>query len=146
LPVQLLWLNLVTNGIQGVAIAFEPGEGDTLKRKPRSPRRADLQSADDRADDVAVLVMGGVGFGAFHWMIANGWNEAEARNVLAAVDGAVRELPHRQLPLGDEVGLRSRFAPAQPDAGKLGTSRSTRGTRRGSDCCCMSRVSTIGRR
>ena len=27
LPVQLLWLNLVTNGIQDVALAFEPGEG-----------------------------------------------------------------------------------------------------------------------
>jgi magnesium-transporting ATPase (P-type) len=26
LPVQLLWLNLVTNGIQDIALAFEPGE------------------------------------------------------------------------------------------------------------------------
>ncbi|HUE83312.1 MAG TPA: HAD-IC family P-type ATPase [Pyrinomonadaceae bacterium] len=38
LPVQLLWLNLVTNGIQDVALAFEPGEGDVLSRKPRPPR------------------------------------------------------------------------------------------------------------
>ena len=38
LPVQLLWLNLVTNGIQDVALAFEPNEGDVLQRKPRSPR------------------------------------------------------------------------------------------------------------
>src|SRR5690606_14824687 len=30
LPVQLLWLNLVTNGIQDVALAFEPGERGTL--------------------------------------------------------------------------------------------------------------------
>ena len=38
LPAQLLWLNLVTNGIQDVALAFEPGEKDVLKRKPRPLR------------------------------------------------------------------------------------------------------------
>lgn len=35
LPAQLLWLNLVTNGIQDVALAFEPGEKGVLKRPPR---------------------------------------------------------------------------------------------------------------
>ncbi|MEX2160118.1 MAG: HAD-IC family P-type ATPase [Dehalococcoidia bacterium] len=35
LPAQLLWLNLVTNGIQDVALAFEPGEKDVLRRPPR---------------------------------------------------------------------------------------------------------------
>jgi magnesium-transporting ATPase (P-type) len=35
LPAQLLWLNLVTNGLQDVALAFEPGEPDTLRRPPR---------------------------------------------------------------------------------------------------------------
>lgn len=35
LPAQLLWLNLVTNGLQDVALAFEPGEPDVLERKPR---------------------------------------------------------------------------------------------------------------
>jgi potassium/sodium efflux P-type ATPase len=33
---QLLWINLVTNGLQDVALAFEPGEKDVIKRKPRS--------------------------------------------------------------------------------------------------------------
>jgi P-type Ca2+ transporter type 2C len=32
---QLLWINLVTNGLQDVALAFEPAEKDVLKRKPR---------------------------------------------------------------------------------------------------------------
>lgn len=35
--VQLLWLNLVTDGIQDVALAFEETEKDTLKKKPRKP-------------------------------------------------------------------------------------------------------------
>jgi potassium/sodium efflux P-type ATPase len=37
LPAQILWLNLVTNGLQDVALAFEPGEKDILNRPPRSP-------------------------------------------------------------------------------------------------------------
>jgi Ca2+-transporting ATPase len=36
-PAQLLWINLVTNGLQDVALAFEPGEKDILDRPPRNP-------------------------------------------------------------------------------------------------------------
>jgi Ca2+-transporting ATPase len=32
---QLLWLNLVTNGIQHIALTFEPGEKDVLRMPPR---------------------------------------------------------------------------------------------------------------
>ena len=35
LPVQMLWANLVTSGIQVIALAFEPGEGDELEVPPR---------------------------------------------------------------------------------------------------------------
>ncbi|MEX0658514.1 MAG: HAD-IC family P-type ATPase [Egibacteraceae bacterium] len=35
LPAQLLWLNVVTNGLQDVALAFEPGEKGVLDRAPR---------------------------------------------------------------------------------------------------------------
>jgi Ca2+-transporting ATPase len=34
-PAQLLWLNLVTKGLQDLALAFEPGEKGTLQRPPR---------------------------------------------------------------------------------------------------------------
>lgn len=83
LPVQLLWLNLVTNGIQDVALAFEPGEGDTLHRRPRSPNEPIFNRLMIERTIVAALVMGGVGFGAFAWMLGSDWNEtqlATARN------------------------------------------------------------------
>jgi Ca2+-transporting ATPase len=38
LPTQILWINLVTNGLQDVALAFEPAEDDILDRPPRSPQ------------------------------------------------------------------------------------------------------------
>ena len=34
LAAQILWINLVTNGLQDVALAFEPGEDFVLKRPP----------------------------------------------------------------------------------------------------------------
>jgi len=37
LPAQLLWINLVTNGLQVIALAFEPGEKDVDRRPPRDP-------------------------------------------------------------------------------------------------------------
>ena len=82
LPVQILWLNLVTNGVQDVALAFEPGEGDVLKRTPRSPREHIFNRLMIERTVVAALVVGGIGFGAFAWMIAHGWDVPEARNVL----------------------------------------------------------------
>ncbi|MFZ2261054.1 MAG: HAD-IC family P-type ATPase, partial [Luteococcus japonicus] len=36
LPVMLLWVNIVMNGLQDVAMSFEPGEGDELRQPPRS--------------------------------------------------------------------------------------------------------------
>ncbi|WP_375204252.1 cation-translocating P-type ATPase [Hyphococcus sp.] len=35
--VQILWMNLVTEGVQDVALAFEGKEPDLMKRKPRKP-------------------------------------------------------------------------------------------------------------
>ncbi|MDX1803818.1 MAG: HAD-IC family P-type ATPase [Alcanivorax sp.] len=34
-PVQILWVNLITAGTLGVALAFEPTEEDTMRRPPR---------------------------------------------------------------------------------------------------------------
>ncbi len=44
LPVMLLWMNIVTNGVQDVALSFEPGEGDELERPVRSRDEGILDS------------------------------------------------------------------------------------------------------
>lgn len=82
LPVQLLWLNLVTNGIQDVALAFEPGEGDVLQRTPRPPREHIFNRLMIERTVVAAAVMGTIALGAFAWMIDAGWTVASARNAV----------------------------------------------------------------
>lgn len=82
LPAQILWLNLVTNGIQDKALAFEPGEGDVMRRRARSPKERVFDRLMLENVVAAALLMGLMGFGAFWAMLRMGWSEFEARNGL----------------------------------------------------------------
>ncbi len=57
LPAQILWLNLVTEGFQDVALAFEPADPDVLKRPPRRRRQGILSGLLWERTAVAGLIM-----------------------------------------------------------------------------------------
>ncbi|HSQ69685.1 MAG TPA: HAD-IC family P-type ATPase [Steroidobacteraceae bacterium] len=80
LAVQLLWLNLVTNGIQDVALAFEPGEGDELRRPPRPPNESIFNRIMIERVSISALVMGVIAFLYFQHALATGQGVEEARN------------------------------------------------------------------
>jgi Ca2+-transporting ATPase len=81
LPAQILWLNLVTNGFQDVALAFEPGEKDVLERKPRPPDERILSLLMIQR----ILLMGSfMGFGTFiiyYLQLGSGASVESARSV-----------------------------------------------------------------
>lgn len=83
LPVQLLWLNLVTKGIQDVALAFEGGEPDTMKRPPRDPKEGVFNRLMLQETMVAGVVTALLAYG-FFWVLVKeyGMSEFDARNRL----------------------------------------------------------------
>ena len=80
LAVQLLWLNLVTNGIQDIALAFEPAEGDELHRPPRPPREAIFNRIMIERVLLSAAAMGSVAFATFYWLLSAGYELDQARN------------------------------------------------------------------
>ncbi|WP_162052547.1 cation-translocating P-type ATPase [Pontibacter pamirensis] len=45
-PLQLLWLNLLTDGLLGLGLGTEPAEEDTMRRPPRDPEKGALEKSD----------------------------------------------------------------------------------------------------
>jgi len=80
-PIQLLWLNLVTNGIQDVALAFEPKEGNELQRPPRPPKETIFNRLMLERVLINALVMGSLAFVVFVWSLNQGMSEEAARNI-----------------------------------------------------------------
>ena len=69
LPLQLLWLNLLTDGLLGVGLGLEPAERNVMKRKPFSPQ-ASIFSGGVGGQIVRFgLLIGAIslGMGAWHF-------------------------------------------------------------------------------
>jgi Ca2+-transporting ATPase len=64
LPGQLLWVNLLTHGIPGVAMGAEPAEAGVLRRRPRSPQESVLGDGLLRSVLIGGLVVATVVLGA----------------------------------------------------------------------------------
>ncbi len=82
LPVQLLWLNLVTEGIQGLTLAFEPAEEGVLRRPPRAAREPIFNGLMIERIVVGAGVMSVSALASFWFMLRAGWSEEDARNAL----------------------------------------------------------------
>ena len=70
LPVQILWMNLVTDGLSAVALGVERAEESVMRRPPRDTRARVL----DRTGVLMILLLGGyVGLatlGIYSWYLA----------------------------------------------------------------------------
>jgi cation-transporting P-type ATPase F len=67
LPAQLLWLNLVTNGLQDVAMAFEPGDKSIMRQKPRPRNEGIISPLLWERTVIVGLLMAVVSLWLFHY-------------------------------------------------------------------------------
>ena len=80
-PEQVLWINLVTSSTLGVALAFEPTEGDVMRRRPRSPRQSLLSGLFVWRVVMVSVLMACAALGLFLWELGHGSSLETARTM-----------------------------------------------------------------
>ena len=76
--VQILYVNLATDGLPALALSVDPPEADLMKRSPRNPRTGIFTRPV-----VLLMTLGGVwsslvNLGLFYWALGSGRSQAEA--------------------------------------------------------------------
>jgi len=80
LPVQILWMNLVTDGMTAVALGMEPAEKGVMQRPPRPIHEPIL----DRAGIVMIAILGGYIGLATLWLFHHTLREGTEAAILLA--------------------------------------------------------------
>ena len=84
--IQLLWLNVVTDGIQDFALSFEKAEEDIMKEKPRSPKESLFNGSLLQEVIAAAIVIGGIVFAVWYFLVQKvGMNINVARGYIMAL-------------------------------------------------------------
>lgn len=67
LPLHILWMNLLTDGLPALALGVEPPDKDVMERKPRNPKEKIL-NRETFKDILVVGVLGMIGVLFMFWM------------------------------------------------------------------------------
>ena len=84
LPLHLLWINVVTDGLPALALVVDPPEDDVLQRPPRHPDEPMLGRAEWRFIITTGLLQAAATLGVFVWAL-NARDLSEARNLAFSV-------------------------------------------------------------
>ena len=72
LPIHILWINLVTDGLPGLALAAEPAERGIMQRPPRSPYESIFAGGMWQHMVWVGLLIGGISLAAMAWAYSSG--------------------------------------------------------------------------
>ena len=74
LPIHILWINLVTDGLPALALASERAEKDAMKRPPRPPKQSLFANGVGYHIIWVGMLMAGATLFTQYWAIKNGWH------------------------------------------------------------------------
>jgi Ca2+-transporting ATPase len=72
LPIHILWVNLVTDGLPGLALAAEPAERGVMQRPPRAPQESMFAHGMWQHIMVIGLLLGGLCLAVQAWALSSG--------------------------------------------------------------------------
>jgi Ca2+-transporting ATPase len=84
LPIHLLWINLVTDGLPALALVMDPTDEDAMKRPPRSPTEPLIARREWSTIILSAVVQTAVTLGVFAWAL-QARDLVEARNLAFSV-------------------------------------------------------------
>jgi P-type Ca2+ transporter type 2C len=79
IAVQLLWINIASDGPPALALAFDPPDPDIMEKPPRDRRKSIFTPAVTRFIALRAVWTGVVCFGVFYWALHSGRSELEAQ-------------------------------------------------------------------
>jgi Ca2+-transporting ATPase len=94
LPLQILWLNLLTDTFPALALAVEPGEPGVMRQRPRDPRAALLSAAMLRRTAVFGTLIAVCSLAAFAWGMRGAPPNASRASTLAFLTLAFAQIFH----------------------------------------------------
>jgi hypothetical protein len=94
LPLQILWLNLVTDVFPALALAMEPAEPDVMRRPPRHPEAAILSRRLLLLTGSYSVLLAGLAIAVFSWAVWVAQMELERARTLAFMTLALTQLAH----------------------------------------------------
>jgi len=80
IPIHILWVNLMTDGLPAVALSFDPAERDTMELPPRDPKERIL-SGMTLFVVVAAIIDWSSNFLGFSWIYLTTGDVARARTI-----------------------------------------------------------------
>jgi P-type Ca2+ transporter type 2C len=94
LPIQILWMNLVTDGIPALALAVDPKAPDLMTRPPRRPEDRLLDGGRLLAIGGEGLMLGLIALGAFSYSLYGLHQELDQARTVAFTVLVVAQLVH----------------------------------------------------